>query len=159
MSQQSNIAAALLRIVNSITAINGRVGALAALTSTDKSSIVASLNELKAIVSGLGSGGGAAIDDEAASGSTVWSSTRTQTAITAAITAVINGASGSQDTLKELADQITALAAADNSLLSFGGAQSLTAPQQLQACENLGIGDPTHNYVTAIETALTGTGL
>lgn len=158
MSQQSNIAAALLRLVNAITSVNGRVGSLAALTSTDKTSIVAALNELKAIVSNL-SGGGAAIDDGATSGSTVWSSNRTQTAITTAITAVINGASGSQDTLKELADQITALAAADNSLLSFGGAQVLDAAQQLQACTNLGIGDPSHNYVTAIETALTGTGL
>lgn len=158
MSQQTNIAAAFLRIANAITSVNGRVGSLAALTSTDKTSLVAALNELKAIVSGL-SGGGAAIDDGAASGSTVWSSSRTQTAITSAITALINGAPGAQDTLSELAAQITALASADASLLSFGGAQSLTAPQQLQACTNLGIGDPSHNYVTAIETALTGTGL
>lgn len=159
MSQQSNIAAALLRLVNAITSVNGRVGSLAALTSTDKSSIVASLNELKAIVTGLSGGGGAAIDDGAASGSTVWSSSRTQTAITSAIAALIDGAPGAQDTLAELAAQITALAAADNSLLSFGGAQVLDAAQQLQACTNLGIGDPSHNYVTAIETALTGTGL
>lgn len=158
MSQQSNIAAALLRLVNAITSVNGRVGSLAALTSTDKSSIVASLNELKAIVSNL-SGGGAAIDDGAASGSTVWSSSRTQTAITSAIAALLDGAPGAQDTLAELAAQITALAAADNSLLSFGGAQVLDAAQQLQACTNLGIGDPSHNYVTAIETALGGTGL
>lgn len=158
MSQQSNIAAALLRIVNAITSVNGRVGSLAALTSTDKTSIVAALNELKAIVSGL-SGGGAAIDDGAASGSTVWSSSRTQTAITSAIAALIDGAPGAQDTLAELAAQITALAAADNSLLSFGGAQVLDAAQQLQACTNLGIGDPSHNYVTAIETALDGSGL
>ena len=158
MSQQTNIAAAFLRIANAITSVNGRVGSLAALTSTDKTSLVAALNELKAIVTGL-SGGGAAIDDGAASGSTVWSSSRTQTAITSAIAALLDGAPGAQDTLAELAAQITALASADASLLSFGGAQSLTAPQQLQACTNLGIGDPAHNYVTAIETALTGTGL
>lgn len=157
MSQQTNIAAALLRLANSIVTVNGRVGSLTALTSTDKTSLVASLNELKSIVSGMGAG--VAIDDGATSGSSVWSSSRTQTQITAAITALINGAPGAQDTLAELAAQITALAAADNSLLSFGAAQTLTAPQQLQGCTNLGIGDPAHNFVTAIDTALTGTGL
>lgn len=42
----------------------------------------------------------------------------------------------------------------DGGLLSFAQAQTLTAPQQLQGCTNLGIGDPAHNYVTAIESAL-----
>lgn len=157
MSQQTNIAAAFLRVAGAITSVSGRVGTLSSLTSTDKTSLVAALNELKAIVSGLGAG--VAIDDGAASGSTVWSSTKTQTQINAAITALISGAPGAQDTLAELAAQITALAAADGSLLSFGAAQTLTTPQQLQGCTNLGIGDPAHNFVTAIETALSGTGL
>ena len=108
MSQQTNIAAALLRLANAIVSVNGRVGTLSALTSTDKTSLVAALNELKGIVSGLGSG--VAIDDNATSGSTVWSSTKTQTQINAAITALISGAPGAQDTLAELAAQITALA-------------------------------------------------
>lgn len=157
MSQQTNIAAALLRLANSIVTVNGRVGSLTALTSTDKTSLVSALNELKGIVSGMGAG--VAIDDGATSASSVWSSTKTQTQINAAITALISGAPGAQDTLAELAAQITALAAADGSLLSFGGAQALTAPQQLQGCTNLGIGDPAHDYVPAINTALTGTGL
>ena len=157
MSLQTNVAAALLRLANALTTVNGRVGSLSTLTSTDKSSLVAALNELKGIVSGMGAG--VAIDDGAASGSAVWSSSRTQTAITSAITALINGAPGAQDTLAELAAQITALAASDNSLLSFGAVQTLTVPQQLQGCTNLGVGDPAHNFVTAIDTALTGTGL
>lgn len=157
MSQQTNIAAALLRLANSIVTVNGRVGSLTALTSTDKTSLVSALNELKGIVSGMGAG--VAIDDGATSASSVWSSTKTQTQITAAITALISGAPGAQDTLAELAAQITALAAADGSLLSFGGVQTLTAPQQLQGCTNLGIGDPAHDYVPAINAALTGTGL
>lgn len=157
MSQQTNIAAALLRLANAITTVNGRVGTLSSLTSTDKSSLVAALNELKAIVSGMGAG--VAINDSATSGSSVWSSSKTQTQITAAITALINGAPGAQDTLAELAAQITALAAADNSLLSFGASQTLTTPQKLQGCTNLGIGDPDWNYVTALDAAFTGTGL
>lgn len=157
MSQQSNLAAAFLRVANTIVAVNGRIGTLADLTSTDKTSLVAALNELKAIVTGMG--GGVAINDTGTSTGSVWSSSKTQTAINDAIIALINGAPGAQDTLAELASQITALAAADNSLLSFGAAQTLTAPQQLQGCTNLGIGDPAHDYVPAINTALTGTGL
>jgi hypothetical protein len=157
MSQQTNIAAAFLRIANTIVTLNGRIGTLSSLTSTNKTSLVAALNELKGIVSGLGSG--VVIDDVGTATTTVWSSTKTQTQINAAITALISGAPGAQDTLAELAAQITALAAADNSLLSFGAAQTLTVPQQLQGCTNLGIGDPAHNFVTAIDTALTGTGL
>lgn len=157
MSQQTNIAAALLRLVSAITTVNGRVGTLASLTSTDKTSIVASLNELKAIVSGLG--GGIAINDTGTSGSSVWSSSRTSTAINDAIVALISGAPGAQDTLAELAAQITALAAVDNGLLSFTAVQTLTAPQQAQAGANIGMGDPAHNFVTALDTAFTGTGL
>lgn len=157
MSQQTNIAAALLRLVNALTTVNGRVGTLSTLTSTDKTSLVASLNELKAIVSGLGAG--VAINDATTSGSSVWSSTKTQTQINAAITALISGAPGAQDTLAELAAQITALAATDQTLLTFGSAQTLTTPQQLQGCTNLGIGDPAHDFVPALDTALTGTGL
>lgn len=44
-------------------------------------------------------------------------------------------------------------------LLSFGEPQTLTAPQQLQGCTNLGVGDPEFNYVTGINAALSGTGL
>lgn len=150
MTQQANIAAAFLRLTNGLNAAVGRIGTLASLTTTDKTSLVAALNEVKALIGAAG----AQIDDLATSNSTVWSSTKTQAQITAAITALVNGAPGAQDTLAELAAQITALAQTDAGLLSFAAAQTLTAPQQLQGCNNLGIGDPAHNYVTAIEAAL-----
>lgn len=150
MSQQTNIAAGLLRLVNAINTLSGRVGTLSALTTTDKTSLVAALNETKALIGAAG----AAIDDGVTATGTTWSSSKIQTQITAAITAVVAGAPGAQDTLAELAAQITALAAADGSLLSFGGPQTLSAPQQAQGCENLGIGDPAHNFVTAIESSL-----
>lgn len=150
MSQQTNIASGLLRLVTAINTLSGRVGTLASLTTTDKTSLVAALNETKALIGAAG----AAIDDGVTATGTTWSSSKIQTQITAAITAVIAGAPGAQDTLAELAAQITALAAVDASLLSFGGAQTLTTPQQLQGCTNLGIGDPAHNFVTAIESGL-----
>lgn len=150
MSQQTNIAAALLRCVTAINAVAGRVGTLSALTTTDKSSLVAALNEVQASISGAG----VQIDDLATATGTTWSSTKIQGQITSAVTALINGSPAAQDTLAELAAQITALAAADNGVLSFAAAQVLTAPQQAQAGANLGIGDPSHVFVTAIEANL-----
>lgn len=150
MSTQSNLASAFLRIVTAVNSVSGRVGTLSSLTTTDKASLVAALNEVKSLIPVAA----AVIDDAATSTGSTWSSTKIQNQITAAITALVSGAPGAQDTLSELAAQITALAAADGSLLSFGGPQTLTTPQKLQACENLGIGDPAHNYVTAIESNL-----
>lgn len=96
----------------------------------------------------------AAIDDAATANNKVWSSNKTQAQITAAITALINGAGVDSDTLKELADDIAALAQADNGLLSATAVQLFADPQKQQACANLGIGDPFHDYVPAIEATL-----
>lgn len=150
MSQQTNIAAAFLRCVTAINALAGRVGSLAGLSTTDKTNLVAALNEVKAAIPA----NAAVIDDLSTVTNKTWSSTKIQTQITAAITALISGAPGAQDTLGELAAQITALSQADNGLLSFTTAQVLTAPQQLQGCTNLGIGDPAFDFVPAIATNL-----
>lgn len=149
MTQQTNIAAAFLRIVNASNALNARIGTLSTLTTTDKSSVVAALNEVKASISGF-----AAINDAATASGTTWSSTKIQAQITAAITAILNGADSANDTLLELANRITAVAQADAGLVSAVATQSFTPTQQQQACENIGIGDPAHNYVTAISAAL-----
>lgn len=155
MSQQTNLAAAFLRTANAINSLNGRVGTLSSLNTTAKGSLVAALNEVLTLIGGAG----ASINDAATSTGTTWSSTKIQSTVTAAITALINGAPGAQDTLAELAAQITALAAVDAKLLSVGGTQTFTTAEQLQGCQNLGIGNPENNYVTAIDTALSGAGL
>lgn len=150
MTQQTNIAAAFLRLVTATNNVAGRVGTLASLTTTDKTNLVSALNEVKAAIPALSS----LIDDLATATTTTWSSTKIQAQINAAITALVSGAPGAQDTLAELAAQITALAQADAGLLSFAQVQTLSAGQKLQGCTNLGIGDPEHNYVTAIEAGL-----
>ncbi len=149
MSVQTNIAAAHLRIVTAINTLNTRIGTLTNLNTLDKSSVVAALNELKASVAGVG-----VVNDAVTNTTNVWSSNKVQTQINVAITAILNGADGANDTLQELANRINALAAADTGLLSFNAAQTLTAPQQVQGCANLGIGDPAHDYVPAIVTGL-----
>jgi hypothetical protein len=149
-TQQANIAAAFLRLTNAINVLTGRAGTLASLTTTDKTSLVAALNEVRASIPVLAS----IINDAATANGTTWSSTKIQAQITAAITALVSGAPEAQNTLAELAAQITALAQADAGLLSFTQAQTLTAEQKAQVGANLGLGDPAHNYVTAIESAL-----
>ena len=71
---------------------------------------------------------------------------------------IINGADVSSDTLKELADKIVALTQADNGLVSTKVAQSFTAPEKLQARNNIDvyskaeIGDINTNFVATINT-------
>lgn len=61
----------------------------------------------------------------------------TKAELTQAITDLINGADADSDTLKELADKITALAQADNGLVNATQAQSFTVEQQKQARTNI----------------------
>lgn len=149
MSMQTNIASAFMRLVTATNAVNTKIGTLSALTTTEKSNLVAAVNEIRTLLNTA-----ALISDITTTTTSTWSSSRIQTQINTAIIDLINGADGASDTLKELADRITALVQADNGLLSFSQVQTLTAGQQLQGASNLGIGDPNHNYITAIDASL-----
>ncbi|AXC36150.1 hypothetical protein SEA_FORK_42 [Microbacterium phage Fork] len=81
------------------TLINGNAPDLSALTTTQKSNLVAAINEVAAAVGGAG----ATIDDGAISSLTVWSSAKTDTEIRAAVAAIVDGAPEALDTLRELA--------------------------------------------------------
>lgn len=146
MTMQADLAAMGARLTAAINAADNRratvatdLGNKAALTTTEKGSIVGALNEVKAAIDAVQPGQSAA---------------QVTTAINNAIAALINGADVNNDTLLELANRITALAQADTGLVSAAAVQAFTAPQQAQACANIGIGNPAHNYVTAIEAAL-----
>jgi hypothetical protein len=146
MTMQTDLAAMGARLTAAINAADNRratvaadLGNKAALTTTEKGSIVGALNEVKAAIDAVQPGQSAA---------------QVTTAINNAIAALINGADVNNDTLLELANRITALAQADAGLVSAAAVQAFTAPQQAQACANIGIGDPAHNYVTAIEASL-----
>lgn len=135
--------------------LQGKVGTLAQLSTTHKSSLVGALNELKGAIDGFSQ-----IDDAgAASASKIWSSQKTKAVIDGAIAALINGAGTDGDTLKELADKITALAQADTGLVSTS-AQSFTEPQKAQARTNIGavasadLGDiASADFVMAVNSA------
>lgn len=87
----------------SVSSVDGHVGTLSNLTTTAKSSLVDALNELVGAVGGAG----AQIDDGSLSTLTTWSSDKSDSEITARISAAVNSlvgaAPGTLDTLGEIA--------------------------------------------------------
>lgn len=130
-------------------------GDLSALSTTDKSSLVAAINE--AILSA-----GVAIDDTAGAGDTdvTYSADRIVAAIQTAIDNLTDVAPAALDTLNELAAALgddpnfAATIAADvGNRVRYDSAQGLTAAQQLQASQNIGVGDPEADHLATYVTA------
>lgn len=113
MTLQANVETLATRVATEIKSVRTQFagnasGSLAGLTTTDKTSLLAAINELDAAVEALASAeGGATIVDGAPSGASVWSSSKTNTEIGAQIVAATNAlvasAPGLLDTLDELA--------------------------------------------------------
>lgn len=111
------------------------------------------------------SGAGATINDSGTSTTSVWSSDKTSTAISAATAALVDSSPAALDTLKELADALgddanyaTTTSTALGNRLRFDASQTLTSGEKTQGQSNLGvygtddIGDPTTDF-TAVLTA------
>lgn len=139
----------LLKQVNNT--LKGNQGDLTKLSTADKTSLVNALNELKTTIDNK-----SAIDDSQNTATNTWSATKISNEITQAITNLINGADVSSDTLKKLADKITALVQADNGLVSATQVQAFNEQQKAQARSNIDvyskaeIGDINTNFVTTI---------
>lgn len=135
MSLATNISNLATRIATEVkglrTLINGNAVDLSALTTTSKTNLVSAINEVKATA-------GPQIDDATTSTTKVWSSSKTNTAIGAAVAAVVDAAPAALDTLNELAAALgddanyastitTALAgkAADADVVKLTGAQTV----------------------------------
>lgn len=98
------------------------IGSLEFLTTENKKNVVVAINELKSIMSSVENNLG---------------DYPTKQELTQAITDLIDGADTDSDTLKELADKITALAQADNGLVSALEAQEFSESQKQQARDNI----------------------
>lgn len=152
-SQQiSNLASTIGTDVKQILA---SIGTLSDLTTSQKTSLVLAINELKAAIGSIDLT--ALIDDEKTATNLTWSSTKITNAISKAVTDLINGAPETLDTLKELADAIDTNADAISALQSiasghvkYDGAQTLTTEQQAQARSNIGAVSSTE--LSAVET-------
>lgn len=137
-------------------------GDLTSLSTTAKTSLVASINELYTL---LGSSG-AVIDDNAGVGATgvTWSADKSTTTIENAIAALkdelTDGAGEALDTLLELAEALgndpnfaATIATELSNRVRFDAPQTLTGVQQLQACQNIGIGNPETDLAAAYAAA------
>lgn len=170
MSLATNIANLAVRAATESKAlrmlINGNLADLAALTTSDKRNLVAAINEVLAVAEGA-SGGGAAIDDATPRSTTVYSSSKTESVVAAAVAELVGGAPEALDTLKELADALAADQEVVDGVLTalalrvrVDVPQALAAPQQLQARANIGavsavdVGDVDTDFVAAYQAAL-----
>lgn len=163
MSLVTQISDVVTAIGTQFKTVMGQIGNLASLATTAKSDLVSAINELEGSIAGAG----ATINDAATSTSSVWSSQKTSDSITAATTAILNGAPAALDTLKELADAIgddASYAASTTTALGnrvrFDAAQTLTSGQKTQGQSNLdvygtaAIGDPTTDFTAVLTAAL-----
>lgn len=151
------------------TLMNANSSDLSSLTTTNKTNLVSAINELKTVIDGLASSGGATINDEAtASAVQTWSINKISSEITAALNAVLAGAPTALDTLSELAAAInndgnfasTITTALGNRVRTDIDSQGLTLEQRANARTNIDaygsveLGNPDTNLVTTFNAGL-----
>jgi len=162
MSLETRIIALAQAIGTDVKTLTIKQGDLTSLSTTAKGNLVAAINELHGAVGGAG----AQINDTAGNGDTLvtWSADKIYDTIEAAKLAIknelVNGASAALDTLSELAAALNndpsfaaTIATELGNRVRFDSAQTLTAAQKLQACTNIGIGDPERDLAAAYATA------
>lgn len=138
------------RITNSINILQGVQGALVDLTTTDKTTLVSALNEIKATVELNYTAQEAIINDLITGASSTWSSNMILDEINQAVTDLIDGAPGALDTLKELAaalqnnpDIVDNILIALDYRVKVDGPQSFTTLEQTQARTNINAASDT----------------
>ena len=104
----SNLQTADTNLAGDISDVDAKVGILSLLTTTDKTNLVAAINELQTELDNIDVSGqvAALIDDTTTSTTKVWSSSKTSDEIAAAVSALVDGAPALLDTLNELAAAI-----------------------------------------------------
>lgn len=162
MTMETRLIALAQAIGADVKSLRAAQGDLTSLSTTAKGNLVAAINE----VVGLVGAGGVQIDDGAGNGDTgvTWSADKIFDSIELAKQAVkdsiLGGAGAALDTLKELADALNndpnfaaTIATQISNRVRYDAAQTLTTAQRLQACQNIGIGDPEADFVAAYNTA------
>ncbi|MBL0144305.1 MAG: hypothetical protein IPP91_19920 [Betaproteobacteria bacterium] len=160
MSLQTRIESLVVRIAQEFNAVNTKTGALANLTTADKSNLVAAINELKTMVAN-------GIDDASITLTSTYSSSKIVSLLDALKTEILGGADAAYDTLVEIQQYLQnntsgldALLTAVNVRVRFDAAQTLTVLEQQQARTNIGavatsaVGDTDTDFVAIFEAAL-----
>jgi hypothetical protein len=163
MSMQTQIHSLVIRVADEFKSLYSKIGSLSTLSTTDKSNLVAAINELKGAVAS-----GAAINDEV-SGSTTstFSASKIVTLLDGLRTQIMGGADAAYDTLVELqqaiqndSSGIAAIATAIDRRVRFDSEQVLSDEEQVQARGNIGavaltdIGDTSIDFIAIFDTAL-----
>lgn len=137
MSVETKILLIVQKITHAINSVQETVGDVAGLSTSIKTDLVSALNELKNDLINI-------INDSVTNTSSTWSSTKIDLEIQEAIDALIDGAPGSLDTLKELAsalqndpDIINALTNMANKRVAVDQVQSFTNTEKAQARSNI----------------------
>ena len=126
-----------------IDAVSGKIGALAGLTTTEKSTVVGALNELAARVAAVENA--TIIDDTSTDTDTTWSSTKIAAELAAGFADLVNGAPEALNQLNELAaafqnnpDSITNIMTILGKVVRVDVAQAYSAAEKAQGLANLG---------------------
>jgi hypothetical protein len=118
--------------------------------NTTATNLVAAVNEVK-VTADSAAGGGVAINDTATNSSETWSSTKIDSEISGAVSGILDGAPAALDTLNELAAAINDDASYASTLTTALGNKANSS----DVYTRVELGDPSTNYVTVFETALT----
>lgn len=157
-----NIVAAINEI-NQISSENKtKIGDTGSLTQFDSSpDLITALVYLKSEIEKVQSSSSSIIDDSSdTSTDKTWSASKIYTSINSAISSIIDSSPAALDTLNELAaalnndpDFAATLATQMGYRVRVDESQSFSEQEQKQGCENLGIGDPTTDFLDAYNTA------
>lgn len=189
MSLSTNVTDLATRVATEIkankTLLNGNAADNSALTTTAKTNLVAAINEVAAASAGAAGIDDAtitttstwsssktnssintavatkpSINDAAAQTTTVWSGSKTDSEIGTRVSALVDAAPGTLDTLNELAAALgddpnfaTTINTALGNRVRYDAAQTLTGPQQVQARANIDAASATDVGPTAPATS------
>ena len=142
MALSQNLVDVIELIGETIRGDREAMGDLSALATTDKTSLVAAINEIK----NSSGGGGSATDDDVTSTSTTWSSAKIDTEITSAIAALIDGAPETLNTLNKLAVALSENTGEIETIISLIN----------QKVDSADIGDTNPDLVGTFNAALAG---
>jgi len=159
MSLETKLIALAQAVGADIKATRGQVGDLSSLPTTTKASLAAALAELFELTNSL-------INDTAGDGTldATWSADKIHEELSLRLAALrtelTDGASGALDTFRELAAAMgddpnfaQTIATGLSNRVRFDEAQVLSTAQKLQACQNIGIGDPETDFTAAYVAA------
>lgn len=148
------------RIATECKSIKTSAGDLTSLSTTQKTSLVAAINELKSAIDSASSS--ISISDSTSNTTSVWSSSKISSELLVLKNSILgDGISTALDTLVEFsaalgndANFASTITTALGYRIRYDAAQTLTAGQKTQACSNLGIGEPDTDFVTTFNSGL-----